>query len=155
MKPTYMHPSDPRLSSWKPSNFIVGTSKANQFPGYMWKDINSGHTVYFRLTDAQLTKSFRIRIGVTEGLAGGRPAINVNSWVSKSPAQKAQGDTRSLTVGTYRGNNQVYEYDVPASAWIKSSREYQVLKINVITGKTASGYLSGGISVDAIDMIAI
>jgi rhamnogalacturonan endolyase len=70
-------------------------------------------------------------------------------------AQKSQGDTRSLTVGTYRGNNQVYEYTVPASAWKKSNREYQILKINVITGKTATGYLSGGISVDAIDMISI
>jgi rhamnogalacturonan endolyase len=154
MKPTYMHPSDPRLASWNPGNFIVGTSKANAFPGYMWKDINNGHLVYFRLNDAQLAKSFKIRIGVTEGQMGGRPTISVNAWNSPAPAQKLQGDTRSLTVGTYRGNNWIYEYVVPASAWVKSAREYQVLKINVITGKTASGFLSGGISIDAIDMVA-
>jgi rhamnogalacturonan endolyase len=154
MKPTYMHPSDPRLASWKPGNFIVGTSKVNAFPGYMWKDINNGHLVYFRLNDAQLKQSFKIRIGVTEGQMGGRPTIGVNAWNSPAPAQKAQGETRSLTVGTYRGNNWIYEYTVPASAWVKSAREYQVLKINVITGKTAVGYLSGGISFDAIDMVA-
>ena len=155
MKPTYMHPSDSRLASWKPGNFIVGTSKANQFPGYMWKDINNGHLVYFRLSDAQLAKSFKIRIGVTEGLAGGRPAINVNSWAAPLQAQKSQGDTRSLTVGTYRGNNQVYEFTVPASAWVKSAREYQILKISIVTGKTATGYLSGGVSFDALEMIAV
>ncbi|KAH6637767.1 Rhamnogalacturonase B, N-terminal-domain-containing protein [Boeremia exigua] len=155
MKPTYMHPSDGRLANWKTGNYIIGTSNANQFPGYMWKDVNSGYLVYFRLTDDQLTKSFKIRIGVTEGLAGGRPAINVNSWAAPLQSQKLQGDTRSLTVGTYRGNNQVYEYTVPASAWLKSAREYQILKIDVITGKTATGYLSGGVSFDALDMVAV
>ncbi|KAF2623804.1 polysaccharide lyase family 4 protein [Macroventuria anomochaeta] len=155
MKPTYMHPSDSRLASWKPGNYIIGTSKANQFPGYMWKDVNNEYLVYFRLTDAQLAESFKIRIGVTQGLAGGRPAINVNSWAAPLQAQKSEGDTRSLTVGTYRGNNQVYEYTVPASAWVKSAREYQVLKISVITGKTATGYLSGGVSFDALEMIAV
>ncbi|KAJ8110033.1 hypothetical protein OPT61_g7015 [Boeremia exigua] len=155
MKPTYMHPSDGRLANWKTGNYIIGTSKANGFPGYMWKDVNSGYLVYFRLTDDQLTKSFKIRIGVTEGLAGGRPAINVNSWAAPLQSQKLQGDTRSLTVGTYRGNNQVYEYTVPASAWVKSAREYQILKIDVITGKTATGYLSGGVSFDALDMVAV
>jgi len=155
MKPTYMHPSDSRLKSWTPGNYIIGTSQASQFPGYMWKDVNSGYLVYFRLSDAQLAQSFKIRIGVTQGLAGGRPSINVNSWAAPLQSQKTQGDTRSLTVGTYRGNNQVYEYTVPASAWIKSAREYQVLSIGVITGKTSTGYLSGGVSFDALEMVAV
>jgi rhamnogalacturonan endolyase len=155
MKPTYMHPSDPRLAPWKTGNYIVGTSQVNSFPGYMWKEINNGHLVYFRLNDQQLAKSFKIRIGITEGQMGGRPAISVNKWDGPAPAEKTQGTTRSLTVGTYRGNNQVYEYTVPASAWVKSAREFQVLKINVITGKNAAGYLSGGISIDALDMVAV
>lgn len=155
MKPTYMHPSDSRLASWKPATYIIGSSKTNNFPGYMWKDINSGHLVHFRLSEAQLAKSFKIRIGVTEGLAAGRPSIQVNSWSAPMQSQKNQADTRSLTVGTYRGNNQVYEYIVPASAWVNSAREYQVLKISIITGKTAAGYLSGGVSFDALDMVAI
>lgn len=32
MKPTYMHPSDSRLKSWNPANFIVGTTSINGFP---------------------------------------------------------------------------------------------------------------------------
>ncbi|KAF1975640.1 hypothetical protein BU23DRAFT_552151 [Bimuria novae-zelandiae CBS 107.79] len=154
MKPTYMHPSDTRLAKWDASNFIVGNSQASNFPGYIWKDVNNDHVVYFKLSADQLTKGAKIRIGVTEGMAGGRPAIAVNSWSAPLQADKGQGDTRSLTVGTYRGNNYIYEYTVPQSAWIQNTGEYQALKISVISGKTATGYLSPGISVDAIDMIA-
>lgn len=154
MKPTYMHPSDTRLANWDAGNFIIGTTPVSSFPGYMWKDINNDHIVYFRLNDAQLTKGVKIRIGVTEGQAGGRPTITMNSWAAKLQSDKGQGDTRSLTVGTYRGNNYIYEFDVPASAWVQSTREYQLLKISVISGKTASGYLSPGVSFDAIDMIS-
>ncbi|KAK7191589.1 hypothetical protein DPSP01_004802 [Paraphaeosphaeria sporulosa] len=155
MKPTYMHPSDTRLAKWDASNFIVGASQASNFPGYIWKDINNDHLVYFKLTADQLKKGAKIRVGVTEGMAGGRPAIAVNSWTAPLQADKGQGDTRSLTVGTYRGNNYIYEYSVPTSAWIQQANEYQTLKISVISGKTATGYLSPGISVDAIDMIAV
>ncbi|KAH7383985.1 rhamnogalacturonan lyase [Pyrenochaeta sp. MPI-SDFR-AT-0127] len=154
MKPTYMHPSDTRLTNWDAGNFIIGTTAASGFPGYIWKDINNDHLVYFRLTDAQLAKGAKIRFGVTEGQAGGRPAVAVNSWSAALQSDKGQGDTRSLTVGTYRGNNWIYEYNVPASAWVQSSREYQILKISVISGKTATGYLSPGISVDAIDLVS-
>jgi rhamnogalacturonan endolyase len=155
MKPTYMHPSDNRLAKWDASNFIVGNSQASNFPGYIWKDINNDHLVYFKLTADQLKKGAKIRIGVTEGMASGRPTVAVNTWTAALQADKGQGDTRSLTVGTYRGNNYIYEYAVPQSAWIQKANEYQTLKISVISGKTATGYLSPGISVDAIDMIAV
>ncbi|KAL6705105.1 hypothetical protein ACN47E_007364 [Coniothyrium glycines] len=155
MKPTYMHPSDSRLAKWDAGNYIIGTSSNSGFPGYMWKDINNDHIVYFRLTDAQLAVGAKIRVGVTEGQQGGRPNIAVNSWTAGLQADKGQGDTRSLTVGTYRGNNWIYEFNVPASAWTQSTREYQILKVSVISGKTSTGYLSPGYSVDAIDMIAL
>lgn len=154
MKPTYMHPSDSRLAKWDAGNYIIGTNTPANFPGYIWKDINNDHIVYFRLTDAQLAKGAKIRVGVTEGQAGGRPAISVNSWNAALQSDKGQGDTRSLTVGTYRGNNYIYEFNVPASAWVQSTREYQLLKLSAISGKTSTGYLSPGISLDAIDMVA-
>ena len=155
MKPTYMHPSDSRLAKWDASNFIVGTSGANSFPGYIWKDINNDHLVYFKLTAAQLAAGAKIRFGVTEGQQGGRPTVSVNAWAAPLPADKGQGNTRSLTVGTYRGNNYVYEFDVPQSAWVQSTSSWQVLKLTVISGKTSTGWLSPGISIDAIDMIAV
>ncbi|KAK1146208.1 hypothetical protein N8T08_003298 [Aspergillus melleus] len=119
MLPTYMHPSDVRISTWDPGNFIVGTSATNSFPGYMWKDVNNGHVVYFRLSAAQYASTHTIRIGITEAFIGGRPQISVNSWTSAAPSPSTQGSTRSLTVGTYRGNNVVFSYDVPASAWLQ------------------------------------
>ncbi|KAF2704911.1 polysaccharide lyase family 4 protein [Pleomassaria siparia CBS 279.74] len=155
LKPTYMHPSDTRIASWDTGNFIVGNSAVSSFPGYIWKDINNDHLVYFKLTSAQLAQSFKVRVGVTEGLAGGRPTIAVNSWTGTPPADKGQGDTRSLTVGTYRGNNYIYEFTVPASAWTQDASAYQTLKITVISGKTSTGYLSPGVSFDAIDLIAV
>lgn len=120
-KPTFMHPSDVRLDSWKPANFIVGTTPASSFPSYMWSDINNGYIVYFKLTAAQLATAHTIRIGLTEAYINGRPQITINSWKSAVPAATTQGSTRSLTVGTYRGNNVVLEYQVPASAWQTSA----------------------------------
>jgi rhamnogalacturonan endolyase len=153
MKPTYMHPSDPRLASWDPSNYIVGTSTASGFPGYMWVDINNDHIVYFKLTADQLTAAHTIRIGITEAYINGRPMISVNDWSSSLTAATTQASTRSLTVGTYRGNNVMLTWTVPASAWVQSTTEWQILTISVITGSTGTGYLSGGISIDAVDMI--
>ncbi|PLB49902.1 hypothetical protein P170DRAFT_491422 [Aspergillus steynii IBT 23096] len=153
MLPTYMHPSDVRISTWDSGNFIVGTSATNSFPGYMWKDVNNGHVVYFRLSAAQYASAHTIRIGITEAFIGGRPQISVNGWTSAAPSPSTQGSTRSLTVGTYRGNNVMFTYEVPASAWLQSTSEWQVLTINVISGSSGSGYLSPGISIDCVDMI--
>ncbi|KAF2441507.1 polysaccharide lyase family 4 protein [Karstenula rhodostoma CBS 690.94] len=132
-KPTYMHPSDSRLN------------------GYLWQDINNDHLIYFRLTAAQIASSATLRIGMTEGFIGGRPMVSINSWTpSLTPAQ-TQGGTRSLNVGTYRGNNKLLTWTVPVSAWLTSTSDWQILKLSVITGSTGSGYLSGGVSIYAID----
>ncbi|KAI0126476.1 Rhamnogalacturonase B, N-terminal-domain-containing protein [Xylariales sp. AK1849] len=153
MKPTYMHPSDTRLASWDSSNYIVGTSTASGFPGYIWQDVNNDHIVYFKLTSDQLAAAHTVRIGITEAYINGRPMISVNDWTSSTTAATNQQSTRSLTVGTYRGNNVMLTFTVPATAWVQSTTEWQVLTITVITGSTGTGYLSGAISVDAVDMI--
>jgi rhamnogalacturonan endolyase len=77
MKPAYMLPSDTRLASWDPANYIISTTVIDGFPGYIWKDINNDHLVYFRLTTAQLTSGAKIRFGVTERQQGGRPSVSV------------------------------------------------------------------------------
>lgn len=123
-KPTYMHPSDTRLDSWDPGNFIVGTSPNASFPSYLWSDVNNGHIIYFKLTDAQLAEAHTVRVGITEAYINGRPQISVNSWTSTAPSATTQASTRSLTVGTYRGNNAVLEFEVPASAWKTSASDF-------------------------------
>lgn len=120
----------------------------------MWVDVNNDHIIYFKLTTAQLAAAHTIRIGITEAYINGRPMITVNSWTSSLTAVTDQASTRSLTVGTYRGNNVMLTWDVPASAFLQSTSSWQVLTITVISGDSGTEYLSPGISIDCVDMLS-
>ncbi|WP_458246271.1 rhamnogalacturonan lyase B N-terminal domain-containing protein [Streptomyces sp. MAI_2237] len=150
---TYAHPSDVRAASWA-GNVVVGSgTETSAFPCYLWKDVNSGILVYFRLTAAQSAAAHTLRIGVTTAYANGRPQISVNDWTSSIPSPPSQPSTRSLTVGSYRGNNYTFTYSVPASAWLTDTSQYNVLKINVVSGSGTTSFLSAGTSIDAIDLL--
>ncbi|MFJ9902242.1 rhamnogalacturonan lyase B N-terminal domain-containing protein [Streptomyces sp. NPDC101152] len=150
---TYAHPSDVRAASWT-GNVVIGSgSETSGFPCYLWKDVNSGISVYFKLTAAQAAAAHTLRIGVTTAYANGRPQISVNDWTSSVPSSPGQPSTRSLTVGSYRGNNHTFTYSVPASAWLTDTSQYNVLKINVVSGSGTTSFLSAGTSIDAIDLL--
>ncbi|MFI6492135.1 rhamnogalacturonan lyase B N-terminal domain-containing protein [Streptomyces sp. NPDC050564] len=151
---TYAHPSDVRASAWTGNVVIGGGSETASFPAYIWKDVNSGLLVYFKLNAAQAAAAHTLRIGVTTAYANGRPQVTVNSWVSSIPSPPTQPSTRSLTVGSYRGNNYTFTYSVPASAWLTDVGQYNVLKIDVVSGSGTTSYLSAGTSIDAIDLLA-
>ncbi|KPI18415.1 Rhamnogalacturonase B [Actinobacteria bacterium OK074] len=152
---TYAHPSDPRAASWT-GNVVIGSgSETSAFPCYLWKDVNSGIIVYFKLTAAQAAAAHTLRIGVTTAYANGRPQVVVNdTWTSAVPSPPTQPSTRSLTVGSYRGNNYTFSYSVPASAWLTDTSAYNTLKIYVASGSGSTSYLSAGTSVDALDLLA-
>ena len=151
---TYAHPSDVRAASWT-GNVVVGNGETAAFPCYLWKDVNSGILVYFKLTAAQAAAAHTLRIGVTTAYANGRPQVTVNdAWTSAIPTPPTQPDTRSLTNGSYRGNNHTFTYSVPASAWRTDTSQYNVLRIDVVSGSGASGFLSAGTALDAIDLLA-
>ncbi len=152
-KLTTMHPSDTRIDTWDPGNFIIGVSDDAMFPAYMWKDINNNHVVYFRLNNNQIHSGHTIRIGITCAFSGGRPKIAVNDWTSSNPSPSMQPRTRTLTTGSYRGNNATYSFNVPASAWKQNPSEWNALTIIAISGSGGSGYLSPGYSVDALDLL--
>ncbi len=143
---TYMHPSDKRCSSWGP--VTVSSSSAGSFPCYMWKGQNNACKITFTLTSSQVA-AHTIRIGITAAYAGGRPQIKVNSWTSSAPGASSQPDSRSLTIGTYRGNNTQFTYAVPASAFVAGSN---TLEIDVISGSSGTGFLSPGMSIDCIEL---
>ncbi|MEV6168773.1 rhamnogalacturonan lyase B N-terminal domain-containing protein [Streptomyces sp. NPDC051954] len=151
---TYAHPSDVRAASWT-GNVVIGSgSETSAFPCYLWKDVNSGLIVYFRLTAAQAAAAHTLRIGVTTAYANGRPQVVVNdTWTSAIPSPPTQPSTRSLTNGSYRGNNNTFTYSVPASAWLTDTGAYNTLKIHVVSGSGSTGYLSAGTSIDAIDLL--
>ncbi|MEU5597749.1 rhamnogalacturonan lyase B N-terminal domain-containing protein [Streptomyces sp. NPDC020298] len=152
---TYAHPSDVRAASWT-GNVVIGSgTETSAFPCYLWKDVNSGIIVYFKLTAAQAAAAHTLRIGVTTAYANGRPQVVVNdAWTSAIPSPPSQPSTRSLTVGSYRGNNYTFSYSVPASAWKTDTSAYNTLKIYVVSGSGTTSYLSAGTSVDAVDLLA-
>ncbi|MFI8533490.1 rhamnogalacturonan lyase B N-terminal domain-containing protein [Streptomyces aquilus] len=152
---TYAHPSDVRAAAWT-GNVVIGSgTETSAFPCYLWKDVNSGLLVYFKLTAAQAAAAHTLRIGVTTAYANGRPQVVVNdTWTSAIPSPPTQPSTRSLTNGSYRGNNHTFTYSVPASAWLTDTSQYNILKINVVSGSGTTAYLSAGTSIDAIDLLA-
>jgi len=150
---TYAHPSDSRAAAWTGNVVIGGGTETSAFPCYLWKDVNSGIVVYFKLTAAQAAAAHTLRIGVTTAYANGRPQISVNDWTSSIPSPPSQPSTRSLTVGSYRGNNYTFTYSVPASAWLTDTSQYNLLKINVVSGSGTTSFLSAGTSIDAIDLL--
>ncbi|WP_089104596.1 rhamnogalacturonan lyase B N-terminal domain-containing protein [Streptomyces hyaluromycini] len=152
---TYAHPSDVRAASWT-GNVVIGSgTETSAFPCYLWKDVNSGIVVYFKLTAAQAAAAHTLRIGVTTAYANGRPQVVVNdTWTSAVPSPPTQPSTRSLTVGSYRGNNYTFTYSVPASAWLTDTSAYNTLKIYVASGSGTTSFLSAGTSIDAIDLLA-
>ncbi|PWI14614.1 rhamnogalacturonase B precursor [Streptomyces sp. Act143] len=152
---TYAHPSDVRAAAWT-GNVVIGSgTETSAFPCYLWKDVNSGLLVYFKLTAAQAAAAHTLRIGVTTAYANGRPQVVVNdTWTSAIPSPPTQPSTRSLTNGSYRGNNYTFAYSVPASAWLTDTSQYNILKINVVSGSGTTAYLSAGTSIDAIDLLA-
>jgi rhamnogalacturonan endolyase len=143
------HPSDIRNASWGPVTYAVGAA-SNTFPAAQWKTgINNPTTVTFNLTAAQVA-NHTVRIGITSAYGGGRPFIQVNNWTSTLPGMSAQPDSRSLTIGTYRGNNATFTYAVPASAFVAGSN---TLTISVNSGSSGGGFLSPGYSYDTVDLL--
>jgi rhamnogalacturonan endolyase len=90
-----------------------------------------------------------VRVGITCAYAGARPKITVNSWSAPNPAASPQPRTRTLTVGTYRGNNTTFTFRVPAGAFVAGTN---TLTIIPISGSGGSSFLSPGYSIDCVDL---
>lgn len=148
-----MHPSDVRMAYWTPPDYLVGSSSAaTGFPAYQWKSVNSALNVRFHLRASQLSaaSTYKVRIGITAAYAGARPQIRVNGWQSTVPASSTQPNSRSLTVGSYRGNNAQFVYAVPASELVVGQN---ILTISPASGSSGTTYLSPGYALDAVDLV--
>lgn len=143
------HPSDTRNASWGPVTYAAG-APADTFPAAQWKvAVNNPTRVTFELAPEQVA-NHTIRIGISTASGGGRPQIGVNGWTSAVPAASTQPSTRNVTVGNYRGNNKLFTYAVPASAFVAGRN---TLTINVASGSGGTAYLSPGWVYDALDML--
>lgn len=48
----------------------------------------------------------------------------------------------------------MFTFNVPNSAWKSDVSQYNVLKLNIVSGSTGSAYLSPGTSFDCVDLLA-
>ena len=145
-----MHPSDVRMSAWGPLTYTIGQSSASSFPMAQWKDVNNPTTIKFDLTAEQIV-AHTLRIGLTVAFAGARPQVSVNAWTSSVPTASSQPNSRSLTLGTYRGNNVTYTYNIPASAFVVGTN---TMYLSVVSGSSGTTFLSPGYGYDAIELDA-
>ena len=146
-----MHPQDVRMSDWGPVSFTVGTDPDSQFPMASWKMTNNPTSVIFNLTASQVT-ALTLRVGLTCAYAGGRPKPAIGSWTPSNPSPSSQPSSRSLTVGTYRGNNWLYTFNVPASGLVVGQN---TLTLTVISGSGTTNdppFLSPGCAYDAVEL---
>ena len=150
-KLTTMHPQDVRMAAWTVPDYVIGTSTpATGFPAYQWKEVNGNLVIRFNLAQSEI-RAYTLRAGITVGFAGGRPKIAVNNWSSAIPAAPTQPKTRTLTVGTYRGNNTMLNFNIPASALVAGQN---TLTLTAVSGSSGVKYLSPGYAWDAVDLVA-
>ncbi|KAJ9451939.1 putative rhamnogalacturonate lyase A [Diplonema papillatum] len=150
-KITRMHPSDVRMDPWVASPFVVGNTSASEFPGYLFKAVNNDYEIHFKMTDAEKAGPRTARVGITVSHNGARPTLQMNGWTSSIPSSPPKLPTRSLTTGTYRGNNKMFTYEIPQSAW--TADEYQVLTVTVASGSDGADYLSPALAIDCVDLL--
>ncbi|WP_353888338.1 rhamnogalacturonan lyase B N-terminal domain-containing protein [Pseudomonas alliivorans] len=147
---TSAHPSDSRMAPWATDIYTVGTSALADFPAAQWRDINSPTRIDFVLGNHEV-HAYRLRVLISLAQAGGRPQLSVNAgWHAPVPAASAQPDSRGITRGTWRGNNTLFEFNIPASALHAGTNS---LQIGVASGRSAAGFLSPGFVYDSVQLI--
>lgn len=154
-KVTQMHPQDIRLAPWAPGTYLVGISVPKTgWPAYQWKDAaaNGTLTIQFKLKATQIAQAskYKLRVGLTSSYSRARPVISMNGVTSGIPGISPQPTTRTLTVGTYRGNNTIYDFNIPASQLVAGTN---TLQIWAASGNSGVKFLSPGYSFDAIDLV--
>jgi rhamnogalacturonan endolyase len=152
---TTMHPSDSRMAPWNNVVYTVGQTPEASWPLEQWKGVNNDNQIDFNLTAAQAGTSLTLRIGITLAQFGARPQIAVNTgqayaWTSSLPAPSSQPNSRGITRGTWRGNETIFTYTIPTSALRAGNN---TIDISVNSGTTGTGFLSPGITYDAIDLV--
>ena len=146
-----MHPQDVRNANWGPVTYVVGANNPSTFPAIQFRGDNSPTTIKFNLAPNQIT-ALTLRIGMTCAYNSGRPQIVVNGTTATpaSPAASSQPSSRSFTIGTYRGNNALFTYSIPASALAVGTN---TLTVTPISGSTdLSAWLSAGWVYDAVEL---
>lgn len=147
---TYMHPSDVRMSGWGPVSFTIGQNSTGSFPAVQFRGDNSPTTIYFPLTSGQAGSAHTIKVGITTAYNNGRPQVTINGHTLNNPSASSQPKTRTITIGSYRGNNTIFSWSI-LSSYLNSG--WNTLTITPISGNSdLSAWLSASYSYDCIEL---
>lgn len=139
-----MHPSDTRMSSWKPGT--ISSTATGSFPMAIFTAVNNGQVISFSLGSA-VSATATLRMATTLSFAGGRPQATVNGYTCSAPAAPTKIDSRGVTRGAYRGYGEVYDCSIP-SGTLKSGTN--TVTINVISGSSGDTYLSPNVVSESV-----
>ena len=146
-----MHPSDVRNANWGPVTYRIGSNWAGQFPAAQFRGANTPTTIQFNLSGAQASTDHRINIGITTAYNNGRPCVTVNGHKLALQPASNQPKSRSLTVGTYRGNNTTFSWTIPAS-YLNAGNN--TISIEPISGNSdLSTFLSASFAYDCVELL--
>lgn len=125
-------------------------SATNAFPAVQFRADNSPTTITFDLTSAQASTAHTLNIGLTCAYIGGRPSVTINGHALSNPGASNQPNSRSFTIGTYRGNNATYSWSIPAGDFVSGQN---TLTITPISGSAdSSPWLSAGWAYDCVEL---
>jgi rhamnogalacturonan endolyase len=145
-----MHPSDVRMSHWGATTFTVGSSSTGSFPSVQFRGTNTPTTIKFNLTSTQAGAAHTLKIGITGAYNNGRPSVVINGHALSNPGASSQPNSRSFTIGTYRGNNTTFTYSIPAADFVTGQN---TMTVSPISGSGDLGpFLSAAFSYDCVEL---
>jgi rhamnogalacturonan endolyase len=128
----------------------VGSSSTSSFPSCQFRGTNSPTTILFNLTSTQAAAAHTLNIGITTAYNNGRPSATINGHTLSNPSASTQPGDRSLTTGTYRGNNTTFTWSIPAADFVTGQN---TLTITPISGNSdLSAWLSASWSYDCVEL---
>jgi rhamnogalacturonan endolyase len=145
-----MHPSDVRMSKWSAFTYTVGSTHSSSFPSCEFRGANSPITINFTLTAAQAAAAHTLKIGITDAYNGGRPGVTINGHALSIPGSAPENTGRSLTVGSYRGNNFTFGWSIPAGDFNAGANSMVIAPVS--GGNDLSPWLSASYSFDCLEL---
>jgi rhamnogalacturonan endolyase len=144
-----MHPSDVRMNTWSNVTFNVGIDPICKFPSILMRGTNGLLTINFPLVSSQIT-SLTFKIGATTTYNSARPDVKINGTDLGHPGASSEPNSRSWTVGSYRGYNLVWSWTLPSSDLVIGTNQ---LIITPVSGSgDLSAWLSAGWVFDSVEL---
>ena len=144
-----MHPSDVRMNTWSNVTFNVGIDPLSKFPSIIMRGTNGVLNINFPLVASQIT-TLTLKIGATTTYNNARPDVKINGTDLGHPGASSEPNSRSWTIGAYRGYNILWSWTLPAADLVIGTNQ---LTITPVSGSSdLSPWLSAGWVFDSVEL---